>query len=55
MCTAGYDIYVATCRICNQQYVSQTVKTFSKRWSSALEIDWYSGQYLGVTDISVSA
>jgi len=31
---ARYAIYVATCAICNQQYVAQTVNKFSKRWSA---------------------
>ena len=30
----NYGIYVATCVICHQQYVSQTVNKFSTGWSS---------------------
>ena len=29
---SNYGIYVATCRLCNQQYVGQTINKFSKRW-----------------------
>jgi len=31
---ANYSIYVATCVICHEQYVGQTMNKFSKRWSS---------------------
>ena len=31
---ADFGIYVATCVICHEQYVSQTSNTFSKRWSA---------------------
>ena len=32
-CT-DFGIYVATCVICHEQYVGQTSKKFSKRWSA---------------------
>jgi len=31
---ANYSIYVATCVICQRQYVGHMVNKFSKRWSS---------------------
>ena len=31
---ADFGIYVATCVICHEQYVSQTSNKFSKRWSA---------------------
>jgi len=32
-CT-NYGIYVATCKLCGEQYVGQTSNKFSKRWNS---------------------
>ena len=29
---SNYDIYVATCRLCHNQYIGQTINKFSKRW-----------------------
>jgi len=31
---ANYGIYVATCKLCGEQYVDQTSNKFSKRWNS---------------------
>ena len=31
---ANYGIYVATCKLCGEQYVGQTSNKFSKRWNS---------------------
>ena len=31
---ANYGIYVATCKLCREQYVGQTSNKFSKRWNS---------------------
>ena len=32
-CT-DYGVYVATCKLCSEQYVGQTVNKFSKRWTT---------------------
>jgi len=31
---ANYGIYIATCKLCGEQYVGQTSNKFSKRWNS---------------------
>ena len=31
---ANYGIYAATCVICHEQYVGQTIRKFLTRWSS---------------------
>ena len=31
---ANYGIYVATCKLCGEQYVGQTSNKFWKRWNS---------------------
>jgi len=31
---ANYGIYVATCKLCEEQYVGQTSNKISKRWNS---------------------
>ena len=41
-----YGIYVATCRICKQQYVGQTSESFSKRWNSHRS-NWKNGNVEG--------
>jgi hypothetical protein len=37
-----FGVYVATCKLCTSQYVGQTVKSFSSRWSGHRSI-WKNG------------